>query len=116
MKVKIIKTLKEYAALIAVVILFFIAPYILRMIDPTTASFDPGILHTIFAVLVMYAIYQAITWSITKTLWPAIGDYMKIGFFNNDFKSLKPLQKVLISLGLYFAILLSFILITIAIL
>lgn len=110
-----IKTLKEYSALVVTIALFFVIPYVLRWIDPTTASFDPGVLHTVFAALVMYAIYQAVTWSITKTLWPGIGRYMK-GSFGDDFDNLKPQPKILISMGLYFIILLSFILITIAIL
>lgn len=115
MKDTIIKSIKEYSALIVALILFFVSPYVLRWIDPTTAAFDPGILHTIFIVVVAYAIYQAITWSITKNLWSEIGKFIR-NDFNTAFRNLDDRSKVLISLGVYFIILLMFVLLTIAIL
>ncbi|MDX3917464.1 MULTISPECIES: hypothetical protein [Olivibacter] len=115
MKETIKKSIKEYSALIVALILFFAAPYVLRLIDPTTAAFDPGILHTIFIVVVAYAIYQAITWSITKNLWSEIGLFIKQDF-NTAFRALDNKTKVLISLGLYFIILLMLVLLTIAVL
>ncbi len=111
-----IKTIKEHTALIVAVALFFIAPRVLRWIDPTSAAYDPGILHTIFVVFIAFSAYQWATWSITKTLWPDIGQYFKSGIFGNDFKSLPAKYKVPIALALYFTILASLVLLTVAVL
>lgn len=110
------KKLKEYAALIASLFAFFIIPYFLRWIDPATAAFDPGILHTIFVVLLSFSIYQFIAWSVLKTLWQAVGDYMKSGLWEHDFKDLDKRTKVLIALFLYFTIFIILVLLTIAVL
>jgi len=110
------KKLKEYIALAMVFVVFFTIPYILRWIDPSAAVFDPGILHTIFVVLVAYSVYQFVAWSVLKTIWSAVGDYMKSGLWAHDFKDLDTRTKVFIGLGLYFAIFIILVLLTIAVL
>lgn len=104
MKSTTIKFFKEYAALFAALVLFLASPYIIRIFYPTAGAYDPGVLQLQAITIFTYAVYQAITWSITKGIWPAIGKYMKSGF-NNDFLNLEPWQKIKVSLFVFFSIL-----------
>jgi hypothetical protein len=104
MKKNALKFLKEYTALIMALVVFFAFPYIVRLWDPTAGSYDAGVLQVIVMATVQFAIYQAITWSVVKNIWPAIGVYMK-SFFNNDFLNLEPWQRIMFSLFVYFAVL-----------
>lgn len=116
MNTKIKKWLKENSMIVVLLGLFFTVPLALRFIDDTSAAFDPGILHSIVLVCVIYAIFQACTWSIVKTIWPDIGDYFK-RFFSLDFKGeITSRDKIIISLSVYFVILISLIILTCAVL
>lgn len=116
MNTKIKKWLKENSMIVVLLGLFFLVPLALRFIDDTSASFDPGILHSIVLVCVIYAIFQACTWSIVKTIWPDVGSYFESSF-SHDFRGeIKNRDKVIISLALYFTILLSLIILTCAVL
>lgn len=103
MKRRAITFIKEYTALITAFVVFFISPYLLRMIDPTAGAYDAGVLQVIIIGVVQFAVFQAITWSVVKNIWPAIGLYMK-ELFNKDFITLEPWQRILASLFVYFAV------------
>lgn len=98
-----VKKVKEYSALIIVVVMFFASREIIRWIDPTAGVYDAGVLQVINVTLIQQAFYQLVTWSIVVTLWPAIGNYFKKEF-NLDFQKLTPWKKICTSLFVYFAI------------
>ncbi|MGY4385638.1 hypothetical protein ACVWYN_002684 [Pedobacter sp. UYP24] len=104
MKNKALKFIKEYIALIMAFVVFFISPYLLKMIDPTAGAYDAGVLQVIIMAIVQFAVFQAVTWSVVKNIWPAIGLYMK-NFFNNEFLNLSSWQRICVSLFVYFSIL-----------
>lgn len=115
MKSKIFKTLKENSMIVFLLVLFFLIPFALRFVDNTSAAFDPGILHSVVLSCLIYAIFQACTWSILKVIWPDLGKYF-INDFSMDYGNLNKRTKILISLGVYFFILLQLVLIVCAIL
>lgn len=115
MKQKIIKTIKENSMIAFLLALFFLIPFALRFIDNTSAAFDPGILHSVVLSCLIFAIFQACTWSILKVIWPDLGKYF-VNEFSMDYSNLNKRTKILISLGVYFTILLQLILIVCAIL
>lgn len=97
------KPVKEATALITGILLFFAANVILRWLDPTAATYDAGVLQIINFSVLSFAVYQAITWSIVKNIWPAIGLYFK-ELFNKDFLILTPWQRICVSLFIYFSV------------
>lgn len=103
MKKRALTFIKEYTALIMAFVTFFLSPYVLRWVDPTAAPYDAGVLQIMIYSVVSFAVFQAITWSIVKNIWPAIGLYMK-EMFNSDFLNLAPWQRVKASLFVYFCI------------
>lgn len=115
MKTKIIKHLKENSMIVFLLALFFLIPFVLRFIDNTSAAFDPGILHSVVLACLIFAIFQACTWSILKVIWPDLGKHL-IHEFSSDYSNLNKRTKILISLGVYFFILLQLVLIVCAIL
>lgn len=102
-RARLIKFIKEYTALIMAFVVYFVSPYVLRLIDPTAGSYDAGVLQIMVIATIQFAVFQAITWSVVKNIWPAIGAYMK-EFFNADFLKLDPWQRILISVLVYFAV------------
>lgn len=108
---KTYKTIKEYTALIIMVALFFISTTVLRWLDPTAATFDAGVLQVINLTLVKMAVYSIVTWSIFQTIWPDLAIYFKSSF-SSEFLTLKPCQKIFISLFVYFFYLLSLVLLS----
>lgn len=115
MNTKIKKWLKENSMIVVLLGLFFIVPVLLRIVDDTAAAFDAGILHSIVLVCVIFAVFQACTWSIVKTIWPDIGIYFKTRF-SNDYNVLDGKYRLAVALGVYFTILLTLSLLTCAIL
>ena len=94
------KTLKEWTALVVVVLLFFASNSVLRWIDPTAGTYDAGVLQVINFTLVKFAIYSFVTWSCFKVLWPDLGNFMK-NDFQFYFKTLQPWQKISISIFVF---------------
>lgn len=115
MKQKIIKTIKENSMIVFLLFLFFLIPFALRIIDSTSAAFDPGVLHSVVLTCLIFAVFQACTWSILKVIWPDLGRYF-VNEFSLDYSNLNKRTKLLISLGVYFFILLQLVLIVCAIL
>ncbi|MBB2149175.1 hypothetical protein [Pedobacter gandavensis] len=108
---KAFKTLKEYTALIVAVLLFFVSPFILHYLDPVAATYDAGVFQVINLAVIQFCVYMAITWTVVKNIWPAIGQYFKTSF-NHDFKDLSKWQKVSISLSVYFLVFLFLVLLS----
>ena len=115
MKNRIIKALKENSMIVLLLVLFFLIPIGLRIIDSTSAAFDPGILHSVILSCLIFAIFQACTWSILRVIWPDLGKYF-VNDFSIDFSNLNKRTKILVALGVYFFILLQQVLIICAIL
>lgn len=115
MRAKFLKTVKENSMIVFLLAIFFICPFLLRLIDNTSAAFDPGILHSVVLACLIFAIFQACTWSILKVIWPDLGRYF-VNEFSLDYSNLNKKTKVLVSLGVYFFILLQLILIVCAVL
>lgn len=99
---------KEYKGLIISGISFILFPYLIRLIDSSAAAIDPGVLSGILLSIVAVLFFQATTWWVIKAIWPSFAMYSSEKFVSN-FNSLPAVQKVLIYLGFYLAILYSFI-------
>jgi len=95
----LIKKVKEYSAIIVNLLLFFAAQYVLRWIDPTAGTYDAGVLQSINLSLVKAAVCFTCGWLAFGVFWPDQKTYLK-HFFSNEFKSLSPWQKTLVSCSL----------------
>lgn len=98
----------EFKGLIISALSFIIFPYLIRLVDHTAATIDPGILSGILLSIAAVLFFQATTWWIIKAIWPVFALYSREQFSNN-FNRLKNREKVLIYLGFYLALLYAFI-------
>lgn len=97
------KVVKEFSALIAVYIFFYLSAYVLRWIDPTAGTYDIGVLQIINLSFVLVATFNAAAWSIFRVIWPELGYFMKYRF-TNAFKQLTPWEKLKFCLSVLFFI------------
>lgn len=105
----------EYITILAALILLLSFPSMIRGIDPTAAPIDPGILSAILLSVVAVLVFMSVTWWIIRMIWPVFADY-SCNHFERNFKTLTACQKVLIYLGFYLALFVSFVAALVAIL
>lgn len=98
----------EFKGLIISAMSFIIFPYLIRMVDSSAAAIDPGVLSGIILSIAAMLFFQATTWWVIKAIWPAFAMYSRDHFAGN-FKSLQAVQKVVIYLAFYLALLYGFI-------
>lgn len=98
----------EFKGLILSVLSFILFPYLIRLIDNTAAAIDPGVLSGILLSIVAVLFFQATTWWVIKAIWPVFALYARNQFAGN-FRRLNGLQKVLIYLSFYLALLYAFV-------
>ena len=91
---------KEYLLIIIAILLFFLSPYVFRMIDPTAGVYDIGVLQNNITAIISLLIFQVVAWNVLCFIWPSIHTYFDKHFVN-DFNRLIPWQKIAVSVLLY---------------
>ena len=99
-----IKFIKEHLAIVAAIASFFIYPHVIRLIDPTAATYDAGVLQIIVISIIMLTVFQWCAWRIINALWPDLAYFAKHTFTEN-FKSLTAWQKQKSFYVVYFSLL-----------
>jgi len=101
---------REFIGILVIVLIFFSFPYAIRLLDITAAAIDPGIYSAIILAVSAILIFKSGTWWIIKVTWPVFAEYAA-QHFENNFKSLLSLHKVLIYLGFYLIIFYAFVIV-----
>ncbi len=100
----------EFKGLIISAVSFLIFPYLIRMFDSSAAAIDPGVLSGIILAIAAVLFFQATTWWVIKAIWPSFAMY-SCNHFAEHFKSLRAVEKVIIYLAFYLALLYAFIMV-----
>ncbi|PWG81930.1 hypothetical protein, partial [Pararcticibacter amylolyticus] len=87
-------------------VVFLLFPFLCRHIDVTSAPVDPGILSIVIMAVLTFLVFKSVTWIVIRIIWPVFHQYSE-GDFEQDFRGLYPLHKVLIYLGFYVLLLMS---------
>jgi hypothetical protein len=98
----------EYLSILVVFIIILVSPSGLRLIDPSAAPLDIGVLSAIIMTVAAVMIFKSVTWLLIRSIWPVFAEYSR-EHFERNFKVLNPCQKVLIYLGFYSLLFVSFI-------
>lgn len=75
----ILKFLKNWNELISVpiaIVLWFVVPDFVRLIDPTAAFYDAGVLQQILYAVIAVFIFHGLAWLIIKLTFPKVYDYL----------------------------------------
>ncbi len=99
---------EEFFSIPLSLIIFFISPYFLRWLDPTTGTYDAGIFQIIIFATISLLMYNGLTWMGIKQVFPEIFTYFQ-DKFKTDFQQLEPWQKIKISLFIWAFFLLCFV-------
>ena len=99
---------KEFAGLLIILIAFLVFPRLIRLVDITSAPIDPGAFSAVILAIAALLLFKAVTWWLIKAIWPVFADFSD-HHFERTFRSLTALQKVVIYLVFYLALLLSFV-------
>jgi len=65
------------------IVLWYFSPQILRMLDPTAATYDSGIYQIIIFTIVQFFIYSGIVWLYMKITFPSVYKYID-SILDND--------------------------------
>lgn len=90
--------------LLILLIIWAVSIPILRWIDPTAAVFDAGIFQIPIYGTILFVFALFISWQVLRVIYSSMHTYLKTEF-KNDFKTLLPWQKTLVSLSVFFLLL-----------
>ena len=99
---------KELAGILFILILFIFFPRLIRLVDITSAPIDPGALSAIILAVASLLLFKAVTWWLIRTIWPVFAEFSD-NHMERHFKALSGLQKVVIYLLFYLALLFGFV-------
>lgn len=113
MKRPLKQLLKEYNELWLIVISFVAmvvsAPF-LRLFDPTSGSFDLGLLQAVLPATFFFAWTTGIAWLAYRLSWPALGKWFD-DELESEFLNYRNLSKTIFSMAVYFLYCLIFLII-----
>ncbi len=80
-------------------VLIFYTPWIMRVsgFDPTVGEMDSSLLFKPIFAIVFVSLCSGASWIFTRIAFPGLYKYIE-DFFKEDFKTLEPWRKILVSL------------------
>lgn len=122
---KIMKFLTKWSELITIpiaLILWWLSPGILRMLDSTAATYDAGIFQVILFAIIQFLIYCGIVWIYLKIAFPNVYKYLDDVFginlvkipqdMNHPSNQLSTWQKSVLVLWLFSLLLISIVILS----
>ena len=89
----------EYVTIPVALALFYVSPWLLRMIDPNAATYDSGVLQVILFTIIQFLFYNAVAWIVFKLTFPKmykmLDDEIENKVLNNG--AITMWEKILIS-------------------
>jgi hypothetical protein len=95
-------------------LLWVASPVLLRMVDPTSATLDAGVLQFMLYAAIAMLLFNELVFMGIKFNFPSVFDFYKTEF-QNAFKGLETWQKVKVLCALYLGLLLALVLLLMAI-
>lgn len=126
--VRFVRKWHELMSIPIAIVVWHLSPYFLRWLDPTSATFDSGILQKIIFAIVALFVGNGVVWLLMKLTWPKLykffDDKFETMLGNHTFREpptvaekryyLTSYQKCVIVLALFISLLLCFCLLVIA--
>jgi len=111
---KIWKTIINWNEFITIplgLILWYISPLLLRMLDPTSAVYDAGIFQVIIFTTIQFLIYHGVVWLLLKITWPKMYNFLD-DVFEGEVRDITTWERVKIVLWIFSVYLIGFILLS----
>ena len=94
--------------------IFILSVPVLRFIDPTSATYDAGILQKILFAVIASLVFNGLAWAGIRMVWKELFIFFQTQF-KNDFNNLSNIHKVWVGLFVFSLYFLSFVLLTLAV-
>lgn len=78
---------EEFWSIPLAILLFFISPSLLRLVDPTAGVYDAGVFQIALFAIICLLIFNGIAWGGVKVVFPEVFEYLQQKFkqeFNNE--------------------------------
>jgi hypothetical protein len=109
----ILKKNSEFLTLPLAFLLWFYSGDLLRLMDPTAATYDAGIFqNALYAVIVLLA-FHAVVRAIMKMQWGTLDKHLD-KYFETAFYKITPWERLKISLFVFFSLLFALVLLTLS--
>lgn len=109
-----VKVWRELSSIGIGLLLWMKSHVLLRWIDPTSATYDAGVFQLVLFATISLFVLHGVVRILMKLIWPSMDNYLRIEFAN-DFKTIEKWQKLKLSVFIFFAFLLSAVLLAKAI-
>ncbi len=109
-----VKVWRELSSIGIGLLLWMKSHVLLRYIDPTSATYDAGVFQLVLFATISLFVLHGVVRILMKLIWPSMDNYLRIEF-TNDFKTIEKWQKLKLSAFIFFAFLLSAVLLAKAI-
>lgn len=109
-----VKVWRELSSIGIGLLLWMKSHVLLRWIDPTSATYDAGVFQLVLFATISLFVLHGVVRILMKLIWPSMDNYLR-NEFANDFKTIEKWQKLKLSVFIFFAFLLSAVLLAKAI-
>ncbi|MEI2758974.1 MAG: hypothetical protein V9G42_06005 [Bacteroidia bacterium] len=96
------------------IVVFISSVPVLRFIDPTSATYDAGILQKILFAVIASLVFNGLAWAGIRMVWKELFVFFQTQF-KTDFNNLSNIHKVWVGLFVFSLYFLSFVLLTLAV-
>lgn len=104
----------EYVTIPVALALWYFSPRLLRIMDPTSATYDSGVLQVILFTIIQFLFYNAVAWIVFKLTFPKmykmLDDEIEDKVLNNG--SITMWEKIKIVLWVFSLYLISIVLLS----
>lgn len=104
----------EYVTIPVALALWYFSPGLLRIMDPTSATYDSGVLQVILFTIIQFLFYNAVAWIVFKLTFPKmyrmLDDEIENKVLNNG--SITMWEKIKIVLWVFSLYLISIVLLS----
>ncbi len=105
---RILRLWPEFWGLPVALVLWWVSPMILHLIDATAGTYDAGIFQTVLFAFISILIINALVWLGIRFNFPVLFEYYENGA-GEDYKLLTSWQKVVVLLWVYSVLLFGFV-------
>ncbi len=90
-----LKNWQGLVSLVVALILFFVLPFGLRIIDPTAGAFDAGYIARPFVALIYLLVADFAMWLMLWISFRSLDKWCDAGSFNSDWTELTPRGRII---------------------
>jgi len=108
--IKFLTNWNEFLTIPLAIVIWVLSPRVLRWIDPTSATYDAGVLQICVFVVIQFLIYHGVAWLIMKITFPKLYKYVN-EMFDVEFENISKWQRLKVVLSVFALYLVALVLI-----